>query len=142
MAYVVCGLKRLLDQRGQSAVEFALILPLLLLFIVGGLDFAHAFNIQNDETHLANEAVRYAAVGSCSGCSSVSPPTIKNYIESQAVSGSVTVSFCFPPPANASSQAGDPVKATVTKTYNFLPFLSFFGLSATTQISGSSTMRL
>src|SRR6266550_4310535 len=50
------------DDRGVALVEFALVLPLILLLLLGMIDFGKAFNYWNDETHLANEAARFAAV--------------------------------------------------------------------------------
>src|SRR4051794_27742312 len=50
------------DERGVALVEFALVLPLILLLLFGMIDFGKAFNYWNDETHLANEAARYAVV--------------------------------------------------------------------------------
>ena len=53
-------------------VEFALVLPLLLLLIFGIFDFGRAINYWIDATHMANEAARYAAVGNTpTGCSSI-----------------------------------------------------------------------
>ena len=43
-------------------MEFALVLPLLLLILIGMLDFGKIFNYWIDETHLANEGARYAVV--------------------------------------------------------------------------------
>src|SRR6266568_9622524 len=50
------------DERGVALVEFALVLPLILVLLFGMIDFGKAFNYWNDETHLANEAARYAVV--------------------------------------------------------------------------------
>ena len=85
--------------------------PFVLLLILGVLDFGRAYNLQNDETHMANEAVRYAAVDACSACTTNSQ-TIDQYVQSQGVNG-VTVSFCFPNGATQYTQ-GNPVKATAT----------------------------
>src|SRR5919108_5201087 len=49
-------------ERGAALVEFVLVLPLVLLLLFGMIDFGKAFNYWNDETHLANEAARYAVV--------------------------------------------------------------------------------
>ena len=43
-------------------MEFALVLPLLLLLVFGMLDFGKAYNYWNDATHLTAEGARYAAV--------------------------------------------------------------------------------
>jgi TadE-like protein len=53
------------DSRGTALVEMALVLPVLLLLLFGMLDFGKALNAWIDETHLANEAARIAAVSYC-----------------------------------------------------------------------------
>jgi hypothetical protein len=53
------------DSRGTALVEMALVLPLLLLLLFGMIDFGKAFNEWIDETHLANEGARLAAVSYC-----------------------------------------------------------------------------
>ena len=44
------------------AVEFALVLPLLLTIIFGILELGHAYNVQISATHAAREAARTMAV--------------------------------------------------------------------------------
>ena len=50
------------DESGAALVEFALVLPLLLLLLFGLLDFGKAFNYWIDETHLANAGARFPHV--------------------------------------------------------------------------------
>src|SRR3954454_12012785 len=50
------------DESGTALVEFAFVLPLLLVLLLGIVDFGRAFNYWIDTTHLANVAARYAAV--------------------------------------------------------------------------------
>ena len=38
--------RRLRGERGASAVEFALIVPLLVLLVIGIAEFGHAFQVQ------------------------------------------------------------------------------------------------
>jgi Flp pilus assembly protein TadG len=52
----------LTGESGAVLVEFVLVLPLLLVLLFGMLDFGKAFNYWIDETHLANEGARFAAV--------------------------------------------------------------------------------
>jgi Flp pilus assembly protein TadG len=159
-------LSRLLGERGQATVEFALILPALLLLILGMLDFGKAFNYWIDETHMANEAARWATVnvlpdpaftGVNASCSSATIPLgceikkqadtgdLQNGTGSVAAPG-VCFTFSFPNPTgpNGTPQAGDAVKVDASSTYNWLSFLSgsVLGLGATKQITGSATMRL
>jgi len=49
-------------ERGQALVEFALILPVILLVMVGMLEFARAWNLHQVMTDAAREGARRAAV--------------------------------------------------------------------------------
>jgi Flp pilus assembly protein TadG len=49
--------------RGATAVEFALLLPVLLLLIFGLIDFGRALNAQITLTQAAREGARLAALG-------------------------------------------------------------------------------
>jgi hypothetical protein len=47
--------------RGQSLVEFALVLPLLLLLLAGGVDLARAYFVGIEVSNAAREATLYVA---------------------------------------------------------------------------------
>ncbi|HEY6276044.1 MAG TPA: TadE/TadG family type IV pilus assembly protein [Streptosporangiaceae bacterium] len=49
--------------RGAAAVEFALLLPVLLLIVFGIIDFGRALNAQITLTEAAREGARLASVG-------------------------------------------------------------------------------
>ncbi len=49
--------------RGSVAVEFALVLPVLLLILFGIIDFGRALNAQIELTGAAREGARLAALG-------------------------------------------------------------------------------
>jgi Flp pilus assembly pilin Flp len=51
------------DQEGAAAVEFALLLPLLVLLLFGMIEFGFAFNSRIQATNAAREAARRAVVG-------------------------------------------------------------------------------
>jgi len=54
--------KRLHDQRGASAVEFALIVPLLIVLVIGIAEFGRAFQVQATLSAAAREGVRVMAL--------------------------------------------------------------------------------
>jgi Flp pilus assembly pilin Flp len=55
--------RALTHEKGASAVEFALVAPLLFLLIFGIIQFGIAFGSQLAITHAAREGARLAAVG-------------------------------------------------------------------------------
>jgi Flp pilus assembly protein TadG len=149
-------LRRLKCERGVAMVEFALVLPLLLLLILGMTDFGKAFNYWVDETHLANEGARIAAVA----CGGTTCPNgnLAQYIQSQADTAELRnggtqwlpqkAQVCITLPQNpatgTSGQLGDPVQVTVTATYHWLPLVAnaLPRSLQTATIQGTSTMRL
>lgn len=129
-------------------VEFALILPLLLVLLLGMFDFGRAFNYWIDSTHLANVAARYATVNKNPG--EAASRTLQRHMELQASTeelrnGSaqqtpVDVCVTFP---DGTANVGDPVKVTVSSTWSWLGLIvDRVGLAPTSQIGGSATMRL
>jgi Flp pilus assembly protein TadG len=48
-------------QEGAAAVEFALIIPVLMLLLLGGMDLAHAYYIEHVITNASREGARYAS---------------------------------------------------------------------------------
>jgi Flp pilus assembly protein TadG len=134
--------RRLREEQGAAMVEFALVATALIVLIFGVLYLGRYINYQLDETHLANEAARYAAVGQLpSGCSSTLASCIATQANGELAHGSSGVkqaSICvFNDPAGA-GKIGDPVDVTVTSKYSFLPVLGI----ATVTDKEKATMRL
>jgi Flp pilus assembly protein TadG len=136
--------RSLRDERGTALVEFALVLPVILLLIFGILWFGRAFNYSTDQTHLANEAARFAAVNANPGAPNQTlPQWINSQIDTTELqSGSsdvpqpATVAICFP---NGTSNVGDPVEVAITSQFKFIPILN---LPGTITIKRTATMRL
>lgn len=53
---------RLRSERGAAAVEFALVVPLLLAIVLGTIELGRAYNAQISLTHAARETTRYMTV--------------------------------------------------------------------------------
>jgi Flp pilus assembly protein TadG len=139
---------RLVDQSGVALVEFALVLPVLLLILLGSLDFGKAYNYWIDETHLANEGARYAAVNQTPDPSAASfLDAIRDQADTtelkdggtSSVPDALQVCVSFP---NGTSKVGDPVKVTVTSTYRLLSFIASKVDVTDVAMTTSSTMRL
>jgi Flp pilus assembly protein TadG len=137
------------DESGQALVEFALVLPVLLVLVFGALDFGKAYNYWIDSTHLSASGARWAAVNKNPGAGG--GQTLQQYIRDQAdtaelreggtsaVANPLTVCINFP---DGTANIGDPVEVTVSTEYNFLNYLQVETGVTSKTITGSSTMRL
>ena len=132
---------RFRNDDGQALVEFALVLPLVLALLFGIIEFGRAYNYWVDQTHLANQAARFAAVNH----RPVSGQTITQYTKDQGSTSELRdgtgqvgpgLKVCL----TTSGVVGDPVIATATSTYHWL---SILGVSAVTStISADARMRV
>jgi Flp pilus assembly protein TadG len=152
-------LARTRDERGTALTELALVMPILLLILLGMIDFGKAINYWIDETHLANEGARLAVVNSNPGAGLPTPVRLQQYILGQVDSAelhgdvtgtqrtahSATVAICFYKAdgtgATASPTVGDTVEVLVRYSYDWLRGFPFPG-NPTTTITGKSAMRL
>ena len=50
------------SERGAAAVEFALVVPVLLALLLGIVEFGRAYNVQISVTHAARETARHMAI--------------------------------------------------------------------------------
>ena len=99
--------RRASRDRGAAAVEFALLLPLLLFLVFGIIDFGRALNAQITLTQAAREGARLAALGS---------PNVVSGTQAAATGLSpVSVSVLTSCP----SGAGPGINAKVRATYSF-----------------------
>jgi len=136
------------DERGVALTEFALILPVLMLLLIGMLDFGKAYNYWIDQTHLANEGARWAAVDKNPAGVTM---TLQQYIASKANTdelknggtGSISdpLGVCIAFPAGTSN-VGNPVEVRVATTYKWLPLIGDKISILQTTINGSATMRI
>ena len=140
--------QRLRQEDGVALVEFALVLPLLLVLLLGMVDMGKAYNYWIDETHLSHSGARWAAVNKNPGPGETLQASIRERAETDELknggSGSVPdpIQVCISFP-NTTSNVGDPVQVTVSADYNFLSFLTSEIEDLTSKtITGSSTMRL
>lgn len=58
----VPGIRNIHSEEGASALEFALVLPVLVLLVLGMFEFGFVFQGQLAVTHAAREGARLAAV--------------------------------------------------------------------------------
>jgi Flp pilus assembly protein TadG len=132
-------------------VEFALVVPLLLVLVLGLSDFGRAFHYWIDTTSLANVTARYAAVNKNPGAGAATPQTLQRYMELQASTKALrdggtrttAVDVCISFPSGTTPNVGDPVTVEVKSTWSWLGFLiDRTGIAPTSLIKGHATMRL
>jgi TadE-like protein len=132
------------SERGQAVVEFALVIPILLLLLVGMVDFGRAIFYWFDLNGAANTGARYAVVNRYPGCvdnTCTAPYDIKfqAYVKSLTRVSNATVTACYRD-ADASSTPtnGDPVRVTVSSNFKFFEIVNLFDLN----LRGRASLRL
>jgi Flp pilus assembly protein TadG len=160
------------EERGTALAELAIVMPLLLVLILGMLDFGKAFHEWIDQTHVANEGARLAAVNYCpdttaaDGCgwgTTACPVSgtsciawfAANQLDTKELRppGRAASSYapqqnpaqaCIFYPNGAATQVGDPVEVTVKVRYQWLRYITgrFALPNGHTDIRGQATMRL
>lgn len=136
-------------QDGAVLVEFALVLPLLLLLLLGTVEFGRVMNYWIDESHLANVAARWAAVDKNPGPGASLQQSILEQADTTELREGGTDSVpnpaqvCISFPDGGEPEVGDPVEARVSTDFNWMPFVSeALGGITTTELTGSATMRI
>jgi len=119
------------SQRGQSIVEFALVLPIFLLIMLGLVEFGRLWMTVNVLTGAAREGARAAAVHGAG--SSEARTAAQNVLSGGNVSGA-TITVVGP---NASGE----VRVTIGLSYSTITGSLVPGLSSTFQLSQSASMR-
>ena len=125
--------RRLRGERGASAVEFALIVPLLIMLVIGIAEFGHAFQVQGTLSAAAREGVRAMALQN-------DPAAARTAVRnaSASLSPAVTNTQIVVTPS-ACPTTGGPTNVRVTISYR-MPYLTgFFGSGLT--LSGTGVMR-
>jgi Flp pilus assembly protein TadG len=104
--------------RGAAAVEFAIVLTLLLMIVFGIIDFGRAYNAKETLTQAAREGARLAALNQ---------PNVVSRTQAAATGLSpVTVNVVQSCPTGATQ--GTDAKVTVTYTFRFVtPLMALIG---------------
>ena len=111
------------SERGAAAVEFAILLPLLLMLVLGTIEFGRAYNTQITLTNAARDGVRVMAINN-------DPTGARTAVRNAASSVSSTIpdaNITISPAACATDK-----QVTVTIKYN---------LSTITGIAGPFPMK-
>ena len=113
---------------GAAIVEFALILPLLILLVFGTIEFARAYNAKVTLTHAAREGVRDLAINKDPvAAENTAVLAASSTLEASQIT--VTQTFCDP---------GNPVELTVSYPHTY--DIPLFG-TGTLNLSSKGVMR-
>ena len=116
-------------ERGAAAVEFALVLPLLIVLLLGIIDFGLYYYNDLQLTHAARDAARYLSVNNLAGADA-------------AISGATLVSTSIDARGMSPATSGQPATVTLHATYSFLtPLPLIVGIGRTLGINASVVMR-
>ena len=86
--------RRRLVERGAAAVEFALILPVLLFLIGGVIDFGRLYSTQIQLANSARDGVRLAAMGTTYTSTQIQARVVTAASPLAVVNAGVTVTTC------------------------------------------------
>jgi TadE-like protein len=89
--------RRRLNRKGQALVEFALVLPLVLLLVVGMLEFARAWNLHQTMTDAVREGARRAVLADGWPVDSVYAPMWRYLEDNGYLATFATMGVCTPP---------------------------------------------
>lgn len=156
------------SERGQSTVEFALVLPIILVLVMGIIEFAKAFNYWEQTNQIASDTTRWIVVDQLPAfvdASGVSQPANTGPTETQyrnfayaqllgselrsstpnaCTNSSCGVRFCFTQGGGAGPNPTTGWAATTTLITQYKPLSLISGkfVGARINLKGSATMRL
>jgi Flp pilus assembly protein TadG len=125
--------KKLRGERGASAVEFGLIIPILLILVLGIIEFGHAFQVQGTLSAAAREGARAMALRNDQSQAKSAVRQAASALDPDITDAQISIS----PAACPTGAANTNVRLTIDYP---MPFLTnFFGASI--DMTGTGVMR-
>jgi Flp pilus assembly protein TadG len=120
-------------ERGASAVEFAFIVPLLIVLVLGIAEFGHAFQVQGTLSAAAREGVRAMALQNDPVAAKAAVRNATSSLDPAVTDADITIT------PSACPVGGGTTNVRLTIDYQ-MPFLTdFFGASV--GLTGTGVMR-
>lgn len=121
--------------RGAAAVEFALVLPILLLLVIGILEFGRAYHVQTTLSNAARDGVRVMALQD-------SVAAAKSRVIKSAPTLGITTDMIKVEPTTPCSGSGSVPDTFASVTIEYpLPLLSGYLPINEITLTGKGTMR-
>lgn len=105
--------RRLSDDRGAAVVEFALIMPVLLLLVFGTIQYGLYFWAMQGGSDIARSAARMSAVGDPAACATFRARIEEQIDDLTGTSGSATINRAYTKQAGPAVNVGDTVVVEV-----------------------------
>jgi len=124
------------DRRGAAILEFAVVLPLLMILLVGGLDVGRMFYVRQGLEYATEEAARYYMLNPTTAESNVTA-----LLKSRMPGGmgpSVTVTYADTASCNSNSTV---TCTTITARYVFAFAVGYLGIGAQTLRATAKAVR-
>ena len=125
---------RLRNERGATAVEFAFIVPLLIVLVLGIAEFGRAFQVQGTLSAAAREGVRLMALQNDPAAAKAAVRNAATSLNPAITDAQIAITPTSCPVINSGSTT---VKLTITYP---MPYMTgFFGSGVT--MTGTGVMR-
>jgi Flp pilus assembly protein TadG len=126
--------RRLRSERGASAVEFAFIVPLLVVLVLGIAEFGHAFQVQGTLSAAAREGVRVMALQNDPAAARAAVQNAASSLDPAITAPQITITPATCPTLTAGT-------TSVRLAINYpMPYLTgFFGSGL--ELTGTGVMR-
>lgn len=125
---------------GAATVEFAVVLPVFLIMVLGMIEFGRAFMVQQVITNASREGARQAVLDGAT-TSSVQE-AVKNYVASGSIKKADVVVEVSPSlPLNPNSEYGAPISVTVKVPFNKVSWLPSPMYLGGKELSAKTVMR-
>lgn len=132
---LLVAIRRSLSERGQSVVEFAIVVPFLLSMVFGVAEFGVVFSNQVNLANAVRDGVRSGAIHN---------DTSVDAVNRTVASGAGLISCALNTPT-ASYTGGSPDELTVAAQCNYTPITllgSLVGVLMPATLQASATMRV
>ena len=140
-------------KRGQAATELAYSVPILLLLLLAGTDFARAFYFNQEVVASARAGAQYGSqsVAAAVDSSGISAAALANGINVPGLAASSSVCTCqSPPPSGQTACAtaycnlanAQATYVTVNTTATFTTLVSWPGIPHVTHLGGKAIMQI
>jgi Flp pilus assembly protein TadG len=138
-------LRRLRDQKGQALIEFALLIPVLLLIVGGIIQFGKAFSYWSQMNNVAAETARQVVVNHLPSNTTPNKADFRTFAYARINGAELRdliapdddhIKICYTPDPGA--QSGEVKVAVTTDKFQILPFVHI----APFNLTSKATMRL